>query len=63
MPALLGGLCQEEANKLAAGITEMHDAHLRDCGETLMMAYASGNYTKVQCNAECRMTSWYVLVC
>lgn len=34
------------AQELLAAIAELHDNHIRDCGESLYLAYEAGSYSK-----------------
>lgn len=47
LPVALSCLDAATADRLLSDTTALHDDHQRDAGDTLMMAYDRGTYTKV----------------
>ena len=46
LPALLSGLCADDAPKLLAACTDLYASHLNSCGDSLTLTYEHNNYTK-----------------
>eukprot|EP00803_Ostreobium_quekettii_P004295 evm.model.scf_292.2 EVM.evm.TU.scf_292.2 scf_292:7318-20147(-) len=47
LPVLLSNCCHKEASELVLEMLALFQGHQRDAGETLLMAYQKGTYTKV----------------
>ena len=53
LPVATGCLDGATADRLLKDCIALHDDHERDAGDTLMMAYDHGTYTKVCAAATC----------